>query len=116
MKETQHKSALIQIISSHLRFRNVFGMNTNGSNRIGSMKRRLHKSISVKIFIDLFVQTPSSEVSLPDGQGKTESSKLVLLKSKSRVKVLGFLFYTPPKQPQDSAACAWENRQSRKRI
>lgn len=85
VKRTQHKSALIQVLCSILWFLNVFGMNTNGSNRNGSMKRRLPNSISVNNFIDLFVRAPLSGVSPRDEQGKTESSELVLQKSKVKV-------------------------------
>lgn len=106
MKPTQHKSALIQALCSILWFLNVFGMNTNGSNRNGSMKRRLPNSIFVNNFIDLFVRASLSGVSPRDEQGKTESSELVLQKSKSPVKVSRFLFNSPPKQLQDSAAAA----------
>lgn len=90
MKQTQHKSALIRIIPSHVWFLGAFRMNTNVCDRNGPMKRRLPNSISVNNCIDLFVQTPLSEVSPPDEQQKTESSKLLFLKSKSHVKLLLF--------------------------
>lgn len=70
VKQTQHKNALVSIIYSHLWVFSAFGMNTNGSNRNDSMKRRLPNSISGNNFIDLFVQTPLSGVSPPDEQGK----------------------------------------------